>query len=356
MLFAPLYLGLLLVTVLIIFYIERKLSSFIQDRLGPMQAGPYGIFQAIADLLKMIQKEDIVPTNADKILFKLAPFVIMSAVFGAYVVIPFGPDIHPTNLETGVFFILAIVSLDVLGLLMAGWGSGNKYALMGSMRAIAQIISYEIPVGISVLCVVIATQTLDLQHMCLQQSVGADSYLFSIKLDWLNTSQFGGFLTWNVFKYPTFFFVFIIFYIGTLAECNRAPFDLPEAESELISGFHSEYSGFRFAIFFLAEYGMMLLVSLLASIFFFGGWNSPIPNIGSLKLNFWTNGGNNIILQNLFGIIWLLSKSLFLMTTHVWVRWTFPRLRMDQLMSLCWKYLTPIGLFLMILTAFLKGF
>ncbi|MFN8436623.1 MAG: complex I subunit 1 family protein [Cytophagales bacterium] len=356
MILAPLYLGIILLTVVVIFYIERKLPAIIQDRLGPMETGPYGMFQAIADLLKMIQKEDIVPTNSDRILFKLAPFVIMSAVFAAFMVVPLSENLQASYLETGVFFILAVVSLDVLGLLMAGWGSGNKYALMGAMRAISQIISYEIPVGLSVLCVVIATQTLDLQEICIQQKTGVESYFFSIKSEYLQLGNYGGFLNWNIFKYPTLIIAFVVFYIATLAECNRAPFDLPEAESELISGFHSEYSGFRFAIFFLAEYAMMLLVSLMASIFFFGGWNSPIPNIGNLQFNFWTSGGGIPILTDVISIFWLLSKSLLIMTTHVWVRWTFPRLRMDQLMSLCWKYLTPISLVLVLLTAFIKGY
>jgi NADH-quinone oxidoreductase subunit H len=355
MFLAPIYLGIILVTVLVIFYVERKLSAFIQDRLGPMETGPYGAFQAVADLLKMIQKEDIVPTNADKVLFKLAPFVIMVVVFASYMAVPMSINLYPAHIDTGVFFVLAIVSLDVVGMLMAGWGSGNKYALMGAMRSIAQIISYEIPVGLSVLCVVIACGTLDLQEICNQQNGGETSYLLGMKAAWADMAAYGGFLSWNIFKYPTLILVFVIFYIATLAECNRAPFDLPEAESELIAGFHSEYSGFRFAIFFLAEYAMMLLVSILAAIFFFGGWNSPLPNIGALKLNYWSSGAENEMFQNVAGVFWTSSKAILIMSTHVWIRWTFPRLRMDQLMSLCWKYLTPISLVLVILTAFLKG-
>lgn len=355
MFLAPIYLGLLLVTVLVIFYLERKIPAFIQDRLGPMETGPYGMFQALADLLKMVQKEDIIPTKSDKVLFKMAPFVIMIAVFASYMVVPLSANIHPAHLETGVFFVLAIVSLDVLGMLMAGWGSGNKYALIGAMRSIAQIISYEIPVGLSVLCVVMATGTLDLQEMCLQQGTGNESYLLGIHIETLDMSTFGGFLSWNILKYPTLLFVFVIFYIGTLAECNRAPFDLPEAESELIAGFHSEYSGFRFAIFFLAEYGMMLLVSLLAVIFFFGGWNSPLPDLGPIRLNYWTSGAGIPLLSDALGVFWILSKSMLIMVSHIWVRWTYPRLRIDQLMSLCWKYLTPMALILVVLTALLKA-
>ena len=331
------------------------MPAFIQDRLGPMETGPYGILQAIADLLKMIQKEDIVPAKSDAFLFKAAPFVIMIAVFAGYMVVPLSEQLQPSYLESGVFFILSIVSLDVLGMFMAGWGSGNKYALIGAIRSVAQIISYEIPVGLSVLCVVIACGTLDLQDMCMQQKTGATSYLFGIPLEVFNMTNYGGFLSWNIVKYPTLVFVFVIFYIGTLAECNRAPFDLPEAESELVAGFHSEYSGFRFAIFFLAEYGMMLLVSLMATIFFFGGWNSPLPNIGVLRLNSWTSGGDIPVLINLCGAFWILTKSMAIMVTHVWVRWTYPRLRIDQLMGLCWKYLTPMALILVVLTALLKG-
>lgn len=349
MLLILIYLTLLLTCVLIIFYAERKLASFIQDRLGPMQAGPYGLLQAVADLLKMIQKEDIIPINADKVLFKLAPFVIFAVVFMGLSVIPLGPNLIASSSKMGVFFVIAIISLDVVGLIMAGYGSGNKYALLGAMRSLAQIISYEIPVGLSVLAVVIACGTIDLQAICYQQnaqflqSAGEKTYLFGISALG-DVSSIGGILTWNIVKSPILIIAYIIFFIGTLAECNRAPFDIPEAESELIAGFHVEYSGFRFAIFFLSEYGMMLLVSLLGAILFLGGWSTPFPNIGFLKLADWTNGDINSVLGKVLGCFWLVSKALIAMLVHIWIRWTFPRLRMDQLMNLCWKYLTPFGI------------
>ncbi len=336
------YLPFLLTCVLIIFYIERKAAAFIQDRLGPMYVGKFGMLQPIADLLKLVQKEDIIPAKADKTLFKAAPFLIFIATFAGFVVMPLSSAFQPTGLQTGVFFLLSIISLDVIGLLMAGWSSNNKYALFGSMRAVAQVVSYEIPVGLSVLSVVMLCQTLDLQAICFQQSpMGANP---------TGLQSYGGIFAWNIVKAPHLIIAYIVFFIATLAECNRAPFDIPEAESELIAGFHTEYSGFRFAKFFLAEYGMMLLVTLLGAVLFFGGWNSPFPNIGSFKLGDWTNGTIGSISGHLWGAFWLVSKSMIVMIVQVWIRWTFPRLRIDQLMSLCWKYLTPFGLLVVIIS------
>lgn len=340
------YLPLLLTCVLVIFYLERKIAAFIQDRLGPTHVGLFGMLQPVADLMKLIQKEDIIPAKADKIYFKAAPFLIFIATFAGFVVVPLTSAFQPTSLETGVFFLLAIVSLDVIGILMAGWSSNNKYALFGSMRAIAQVVSYEIPVGLSVLSVVMLCQTLDLQEICFQQStMGASG------TGW---QGMGGIFAWNIVKAPFLIISYIVFYIGTLAECNRAPFDIPEAESELIAGFHTEYSGFRFAKFFLAEYGMMLLVSLLGAILFFGGWSSPFPNIGNVKLADWTNGTIGEWSGHLFGAFWLISKAFVAMLFQVQIRWTFPRVRVDQMMSLCWKYLTPFGILAVIIAAFWK--
>lgn len=323
-------LPLLLTCVLIIFYFERKIASFIQDRLGPMQTGKFGTLQAVADLLKLIQKEDIIPTKADKLFFKIAPFMVFMAVFTGFSVIPFCVWGAAAGIETGVYFLLAIVSLDVIGLLMAGWASNNKYALFGAMRSVAQIISYEIPVGLSVLSVVCISQSLDLQEITMQQS----KY---------------GILSWNVIKAPHLFISWTIFFIATLAECNRAPFDIPEAESELVAGFHVEYSGFRFAIFFLAEYAMMFLVSLLGVILFFGGWNSPLP----IKV---TNFENSSLLLALWSGFWLIFKAFICMIIQVWIRWTFPRLRIDQLMTLGWKYLTPFALAMVLISCVWKIF
>ena len=340
------YIGLLLTCVIVVFYAERKVSAFIQDRFGPMEAGKYGVLQAVADLLKMIQKEDILPSKADAILFKTAPFVIFAAVMAGIAIIPVFPDSLVGNSHVGVFLLMAIVSVDIIGMLMAGWGSNSKYALFGALRSVAQIISFEIPLGLSILAVVMTCQSLDLYEIAFQQTslVTAPQYLFGLKALGIETTQWGGIFAWNILRSPVLLFSYVIFFIATMAECNRAPFDIPEAESELVAGFHVEYSGFRFAIFFLAEYGMMLLVTLLGAILFLGAWTSPLPNIGTLRLSDWTSGTPGTFLGNILGVFWLLSKAVLVMVSHVWIRWTVPRLRVDQLMSLCWKYLTPFGI------------
>ena len=336
------YLPFLLGFVVVGVYGERKISAFIQNRLGPMEVGPKGILQTIADLLKMLQKEDIVPASADKRLFKLAPLVVFAAVFLGFAVLPISNGLSGSEIPSGIFFLLAIVSLDVLGVLMAGWSSNNKFSLFGAMRSVAQIVSYEIPLGLSLLAVVMISQTLDLQEMILQQGPGEENYLFGVSSWGIEIGAIGGFLTWNVFRAPILLMVFVIFFIAGLAEANRAPFDLPESESEVIGGYHTEYSGFRFGIFMLAEYGMMLLISVLSAILFFGGWQTPFPNMGSVRLADWTTGP-------IWGGCWLVSKTLVFVFIQMWIRWTVPRLRVDQLMSLAWKYLTPAALILIFL-------
>ncbi len=329
----------LLVYAIMVIYAERKISAFIQDRLGPMEVGYYGILQTVADLLKLIQKEDIVPDKADKKLFKLAPILIFVVVFSAFAVLPLSPNWPGASITTGLFFLLAIVSLDVIGLLLAGWSSNNKYGVLGTFRAAAQMVSYEVPLALSVLCVAMFAQSIDLQEIVFQQThlSTETNYLFGIAAFQIETNDIGGLLTWNVFRYPILFFVWIVFFISSLAECNRAPFDLPEAESEIVAGFQTEYSGFRWAIIMLSEYALMLLVSLLGVCLFFGGWYTPLPNIGEIQLAVWTTGP-------IWGIVWLFSKALFFVTVQIWIRWTYPRLRVDQLMNLGWKYLTPLTL------------
>lgn len=326
------YLPFLLVFVLLAVYAERKVSAFMQDRLGPMVTGKYGILQTFADVLKMLQKEDIITKSADKWLFVLAPLVIFTAIFAGFAVLPLTSDIQGSKAETGIYFLMAVISLDVIGILMAGWGSNSKFSLFGSLRAVAQIVSYEIPLGLAILCVVMMTQTLSLQDMSIQQGLlnGENSY--------------GGIVSWNVFRYPMLWIVFVIYFIASLAESNRTPFDLPESESELIGGFHTEYSGFRWAIIMLGEYGMMLLVSLVAIILFFGSWNTPLPNIGMVKLADWTSGTHGAWSGDIIGGFWLISKAMVLVFVQMWVRWTYPRVRVDQMMSLSWKYLTPMAL------------
>lgn len=337
-------------------YAERKISAFIQDRLGPMEVGYYGIGQTVADLLKLLQKEDIIPAKAQKGLFKIAPIVIFVSVFAGFSVLPLSPSWTGASLSSGLFFLLAIISLDVIGIIMAGWSSNNKYSVLGTMRSAAQLISYEVPLGLSVVCVCIFAQTLDLQTISYQQGILSTEpqYLFNIPALNIPVEKSGGFLAWNIFRMPLLFFTWVIFFIASLAECNRAPFDLPEAESEIIAGFHTEYSGFRFAIIMLGEYAMMLLVSILGVVLFFGSWNTPLPNIGSLELASWTTGKPGTIVSTLWGIFWLIGKSLFFVGLQMWIRWTYPRLRVDQLMSLSWKYLTPVALVLVVVFAFWK--
>ncbi|MEM9339301.1 MAG: NADH-quinone oxidoreductase subunit NuoH [Bacteroidota bacterium] len=322
------YLAFLLAFVVVAVYAERKIAAFIQNRLGPMEVGPKGLLQTIADLLKMLQKEDIRASAVDLVPFLVAPVIIFVSIFAGYSVLPLTSTVSGAGLSSGLFLLLSIVSLDVFGILMAGWASQNKYSLFGAMRAVAQIISYEIPLGLSVLSVVMITGTLDLQETSVMQAGN-------------------GLVTWNMVQHPVLFVPFIVFFIAGLAESNRTPFDLPESESELIGGYHTEYSGFRWGIFMLSEYGIMLLLSILGVVLFFGGWNSPLPNIGSIALYELTSGEG-------WDVFWLLSKSMLFIFVQMWVRWTFPRLRVDQLMSLSWKYLTPASLVMLFICGIWK--
>ena len=346
----------LLVYTIFAIYAERKISAFIQDRLGPMETGPYGLIQSVADLLKLIQKEDIIPAAADRWLFKVAPIIIFASVFAGFSVLPLAPSWTGAGISSAVFFLLAIVSLDVIGIMIAGWSSNNKYSVLGTMRSAAQIISYEVPLGLSVLCVCMICQTLDLQQISYQQGIYSEQpqYLFGIKSWGIETTATGGFLAWNIFRMPLLFIVWVIFFIASLAESNRAPFDLPEAESEIVAGFQTEYSGFRWAVIMLAEYGMMLLVSILGAVLFLGSWTTPLPNIAALRLAEWTSGTPGMLSSTLWGIFWLLGKALFFVAIQIWGRWTYPRLRVDQLMNLSWKYLTPLALVLVILCGLWK--
>jgi len=289
-------------------WLERKVAAHMQDRLGPMRVGGWhGWAQTIADILKLIQKEDIVPTLADKKLHFLAPLVVFIGSYAAFAALPFSSAYVGSYVNVGVFYILAVSSLAVVGLLMAGWASNNKWSLFGAMRSVAQIISYEIPTALAILCVVVIAGTLDLQE--------------------INRMQTGWFWEWFVFKkFPFVFVAFIIFFVSSLAETNRTPFDIPEAESELVAGYHTEYTGMKFALFFLAEYGNMFLVSAVAASLFLGGWNSPFGDFMSGPI---------------WGVFWFLSKGMFFVFVQIWLRWTLPRLRVDQLMHVSWKVLTP---------------
>lgn len=289
-------------------WLERKVAAHMQDRLGPMRVGGWhGWAQTIADILKLLQKEDIVPQAADKKLHFLAPFVVFIGSYAAYAAIPFSVAFVPSDINIAIFYIIAVSSIVVVGLLMAGWASNNKWSLFGAMRSAAQIVSYEIPTAVSLLAVIMLAGTLSLQE--------------------INAQQTGWFWNWFVFqKFPFVFIAFLIFFVSSLAETNRTPFDIPEAESELVAGYHTEYSGMKFAFFFLAEYANMFAVSAIASTVFLGGWNSPFGDFMSGPL---------------WGVFWFLSKGMFFIFVHIWLRWTLPRLRVDQLMYVSWKVLTP---------------
>ena len=322
-------------------YAERKISAFIQDRLGPTETGKYGTLQTFADIIKLVQKELITPAAADKLLFMLAPAIIFISVYLGFAALPWGPGLVPSKINLGLYYVFAIISIETLGIMMAGWGSNNKYSILGAMRSAAQIISYEIPAGFALISVVMIAQTLNLQEISAQQGI-----LSTEKIKFLgfwDASSIGGFLTWNIFRAPHLIIAFVIYFIASLAESNRAPFDIPEAESELVSGFHTEYSGLRFGLIFLAEYSMMFLVSMVGVILFLGAWNTPLPNIGAVHLADWTTNAA-------WGIFWIALKTLTLVGVQMWIRWTLPRLRVDQLMNLCWKVLTPLAFICMLVS------
>lgn len=333
-----------------------------------MEVGPRGLFQTIADILKLLLKENITPGAADKWLFLAAPVIIFTSIFAGFAVIPMGVGWLHAGLNVGLLYLMAIVSMDVIGLLMAGWASNNKYAFLGALRSVSQIISYEIPAGIALLAAIMMFGTLNLATLSEAQGLHASSPAYFLGI-W-DVTEIGGILSWSIFRYPHLMIAFGIYFIASLAECNRSPFDLPEAESELVSGFHVEYSGFRFAAIFLAEYANMFLVSLLAAIVFWGGWASPLPNFGAFPLadveamslgELFRNlqfghltSGISVTAQAVWGAIWLLAKAFGLVYLQMWIRWTLPRVRVDQLLKLSWKILTPIAFLLVMISGIWK--
>ncbi len=311
---------------------ERKISAFMQDRLGPMRTGYYGLLQTVADILKLIQKENIRSSQTDKTLFNVAPYLVFMGSFAAFAALPFSSWFIGSSIDVGIFYFLAISSFVAAGILMAGWSSNNKYSLLGAMRSVSQIISYEIPTAIIVLTMVMITGTLNLDTITSQQTSS-----------FWNWNIFGG-ATFGIGKFlliPLMIASFIIIFISTLAEVNRTPFDIPEAESELVAGFFTEYSGMKFAMFFLAEYANMLAVSFLVAILFFGGYHSPIGYLGN------TLGVEWLIPIEQF--LWFSTKGLTFVAVQMWLRWTLPRLRVDQLMTVCWKYLIPYSVAILLL-------
>jgi len=307
---------------LFLVYAERKVCAFIQNRLGPNRVGPLGIFQTIADLIKLLMKELVPIKNADKLLFNIAPFIVIIASFMAIASIPFARGLQALDFNIGVFYIVAVSSLGVVGILLAGWSSNSKYSLIGAMRSGAQVISYELSVGLSLLTVVVFAGTMQLSEIIESQANG-----------------------WWIFKgHVPALTAFIVFLIASTAETNRGPFDLAEAESELTAGFHTEYSGIRFAFFFLAEFMNMFIVASLATTVFLGGW---------MPLHFGTGGVFNRIMDFIPPVVWFFVKTGIVIYIMMWFKWTFPRLRIDQLLTLEWKYLLPINLFNITLVAFL---
>jgi NADH-quinone oxidoreductase subunit H len=304
-------------------WVERKVSARIQDRLGPTRCGgKYGWLQLLADGLKLITKEDLRPKDADAVLFRLAPYVSFCASFAALLALPFANGWVAQDLDVGVFFILAVLGLEVFGVILAGYASASKWSLFGAMREAAQVVSYEVPLGMCVVVPVLITGQMDLVK--------------------IGNMQQGLFTNWLVFHDPFTFITFWVYFTCATASVNRAPFDLAEAESELVAGFHTEYSGFRWLAFYMAEYGSMFAVSGLAAILFFGGWNGPLPIVHMLGLTP-ENGPVLAWIGNLLGLFNFVFKCVAGVTFMIWVRWTLPRLRIDQVMQVCLKYCTPIA-------------
>jgi len=316
----------------IVYLFLFKMMSFMQSRLGPMEAGPYGSMQLLAEVGKWMQKEDIAPDNADKTIFKMAPLIVLLSTFLLIVVVPFGPEAWFTNFSTGVFYALAVGSVSVLGVLIAGWASANKYSLLGGIRGAGQLIAYELPMVLATLGVVIQAETMNLQQIVVVQNTGE---IFGI-----------GFLG-NPFIL-TQFVGFLIFMIAVQAELTQAPFDMPIAESELVSGFMTEYSGFRFLIFFIAEFATAGVFAFIASVLFLGGWGVPFDWFG------WENLDDVDWWMNLVGPVIMITKMLVLTGIIMWVRFSYPRFREDQLQTFAWKFLIPLSLANIVVTAILK--
>ncbi len=307
---------------LFLVYAERKVCALMQNRLGPNRVGPGGVFQTIADLVKLLFVELVPIKNADRALFNLAPFIVIIASFMAIGAIPFAKGLQAIDLNIGVFYLIAISSMGVIGVLLAGWASNNKYSLIGAMRSGAQIVSYELSVGLALVTMVVLAGTMQLSEIIEGQRWG-----------------------WFIFKgHIPAVIAFVIYIIAGTAETNRGPFDLAEAESELTAGYHTEYSGIKFAFFFLAEYMNMFIVAAIATTVFFGGW-MPFHVYG------WD--GFNAVMDFVPPLIWFLVKTFFVIFLMMWLKWTFPRLRIDQLLTLEWKYLLPINIFNLLLMAFL---
>lgn len=309
--FATILLVIVLVFVMYALYGERKVLGFMQSRKGPNRVGPLGLFQSVADVLKLLLKEDIVPSKVDRFLFYLGPMLAFMPAFAVLAIIPFSENLYFANSNVGLLYYAALSSLTITGILLGGWSSNNKYAIMGGMRSVAQMLSYEVPIILSFLGIALMSGSLNLIDVVVAQQEGM----------------------WNIFPQ---FIGFVIFVIAANAELNRTPFDLPEAENELVAGYFVEYSGFRWAFYMLTEYSYIFALSSLMTVLFLGGWDAPFG------------------LYFIPGIVWFMLKFLILVFYLFWVRATFPRVRIDQLMGFAWKVLIPLALFNIVLTAILK--
>ncbi|MEW6061764.1 MAG: complex I subunit 1 family protein [Bacteroidota bacterium] len=311
----------ILVYALVVLYGEMKMAAHIQNRLAYMETGFHGMLQPIADMVKLLQKEDIIPAAADKFFFILAPYLVFVGTYASFAVLPFSSAYIGSNIDLGIFYMVAVSSLVVVGLLMSGWASNNKWSLFGALRSAAQIVSYEIPGVLAILGVVMVYGTMNMQTMTQMQDGGIQHWLI----------LGGNFpLGQKLLLMPFMIILFVVYLLSSMAEVNRTPFDLPEAESELVQGYNTEYSGMKFAIFYLAEYANLFLVSAVAVIMFFGGWTSPFGSFMSGPL---------------WSAFWFVVKGMAFVFLNIWLRWTLPRLRVDQLMYVSWKVLTPFALF-----------
>jgi NADH-quinone oxidoreductase subunit H len=316
----------------IVYVFLFKMMSFMQSRLGPMEAGPYGSLQLFAEVGKWLQKEEIHPEKADKFIFKLAPIIVLISTFLLIAVVPFGPDAWFTNFDAGVFYMLAVSSVSTLGILIAGWSSANKYSLLGALRGAGQLIAYELPMVLAVVGVVIQAGSMSLQTIVVQQNAGSIFGWDGLGNPYVLTQGLG----------------FLIFMIAVQAELAQAPFDMPIAESELVSGYMTEYSGFRFLMFFIAEFATAGVFSLIASVLFLGGWGIPFAWFdwnGVDDVSNWMNIGGPLI---------MVAKMTLLAAIIMWVRFTYPRFREDQLQRFAWKGLVPLALLNIMVTAILK--
>lgn len=314
-------------------YVERKIAADIQDRVGPNRVGPFGILQFLADAVKMLAKEDFVPAGGDRFLYNLAPVLVVMGCCAAFAALPLGKYLVGGDVNIGVFYILSVTTLVAPGILLGSWSSQNKWSLLGGLRAAAQIVSYEIPIALSILPIILISGSMQVGVIVEQQG-------WAWSGDAMKAYHF-----WNIVHNPFTFIAAFMFFIAGLAETNRIPFDLPEAESELVSGFNTEFSGMRFGLYALAEFAEVFVMSAVVTALFLGGWHIPFFNFDQM----WGGLPSGLVALVQFGVF--LAKTLFLVFVVMWLRWTLPRLRVDQLMGLCWKGLVPISLFNVLGTA-----